>query len=104
MLSLVWSSKLKLILKHSLKQQCNESGKTINQSLVNICGCYVCYQARVRIQHPEVTISVIQELIRRDVLESALAGRTEKSLASILRFLLKYVELFLYNMFCQVFV
>jgi len=41
---------------------------------------------------PEVTISVIQELIRRQALKSALAGRDEKSVCTILKFFMKYVD------------
>ncbi|KAK2184547.1 hypothetical protein NP493_261g01017 [Ridgeia piscesae] len=44
---------------------------------------------RVRIHTPHVTVSVIVELIRRDGLRGALAGRDEKSLTSIIKFLQK---------------
>jgi len=50
-------------------------------------------QLKVRIKSPEVTISVIQELIRRQALKSSLAGRDEKSVCMILKFLMKYVQL-----------
>lgn len=43
----------------------------------------------VRTKSPEVTISVIQELIRRQALKSSLAGRDEKSVCTILKFLMK---------------
>ena len=38
---------------------------------------------------PEVTVSVIQELIKRDGIRGALAGRDEKALGIIIRFLQK---------------
>ena len=47
----------------------------------------------MRKKSPEVTISVIQELIRRQALKSSLAGRDEKSVCTILKFLMKYVQL-----------
>lgn len=40
---------------------------------------------------PHVTVALMQELIRRRGLERALAGRTHKSLASIIRFLMRYI-------------
>ena len=46
-------------------------------------------QMRVRTRTPEVVVSVIQELIRRGGLRAALAGRDEKSLSIILKFLQK---------------
>ncbi|KAK3098153.1 hypothetical protein FSP39_016684 [Pinctada imbricata] len=46
---------------------------------------------RVRSMHPEVTVSVIQELIKRDGIRSALAGRDEKSLTIIVRFIQKNI-------------
>lgn len=48
-------------------------------------------QLQVRTNTPEVTISVIQELIRRGALRSALAGRDESSARLILKFLQKFV-------------
>jgi len=50
------------------------------------------WQLNVRTKSPEVTISVIQELIRRQALKSSLAGRDEKSVCTILKFLMKYVQ------------
>jgi hypothetical protein len=47
------------------------------------------FQLRVRQTKPEVTVSVLQELIRRGGIHSALAGRDEKSLGIILKFLQK---------------
>ncbi|KAJ8304128.1 hypothetical protein KUTeg_017711 [Tegillarca granosa] len=41
---------------------------------------YVPHQIRVRRETPEVTVSVLQELIRRGGIRAALAGRDEKSL------------------------
>lgn len=43
----------------------------------------------IRTKSPEVTISVIQELIRRQALKSSLAGRDEKSVCTVLKFLMK---------------
>ncbi|XP_037930771.1 U3 small nucleolar RNA-associated protein 15 homolog [Teleopsis dalmanni] len=40
---------------------------------------------------PEVTVSIMQELIHRKGLERALAGRTHSSLYKILRFLCRYI-------------
>lgn len=40
---------------------------------------------------PHVTVSLMQELIRRKGLERALAGRTHKSLSSIIQFLIRYI-------------
>ena len=39
--------------------------------------------------HPDVTVSVLQELIRRGGIKAALAGRDEKSLSGVIRFLQK---------------
>ncbi|XP_074650332.1 U3 small nucleolar RNA-associated protein 15 homolog [Tubulanus polymorphus] len=46
----------------------------------------------VRRRYPEVTISVLQELIRRRGIKAALAGRDEKSLEPILRFAQKNIS------------
>lgn len=46
---------------------------------------------RVRRETPEVTVSVLQELIRRGGIRAALAGRDEKSLSFILKFLQKNI-------------
>lgn len=40
---------------------------------------------------PEVTVSVMQELIRRKGLHRALAGRTQASLAKVISFLMRYI-------------
>ncbi|PSN49805.1 U3 small nucleolar RNA-associated protein 15 [Blattella germanica] len=40
---------------------------------------------------PAVTVGLFQELLRRKGLKAALAGRESKSLAAILRFLIKYI-------------
>lgn len=45
----------------------------------------------MRHRHADITVSVIQELMRRDSLHAALAGRDEKSLEIIMRFIAKYV-------------
>ena len=47
------------------------------------------FQIRVRMKTPDITVSVLQELIRRGGIKAALAGRDEKSLAIILKFLQK---------------
>ncbi|CAH1797851.1 unnamed protein product [Owenia fusiformis] len=46
---------------------------------------------RVRSKTPEVTISVIQELIRRGGIKPALAGRDEKSICRIIKFIQKFI-------------
>ena len=46
-------------------------------------------QIRVRMRTPEVTVSVMLELIRRGGIRPALAGRDEKSLTAIIRFIQK---------------
>jgi len=43
--------------------------------------------AQSSLKHPEVTVSVMEELIRRDVIKPAVAGRDEKSIDTLLRFL-----------------
>lgn len=40
---------------------------------------------------PHVTVALVKELIRRKGLERALAGRTDKSLATIIRFMIRYI-------------
>ncbi|XP_013414421.1 U3 small nucleolar RNA-associated protein 15 homolog [Lingula anatina] len=47
---------------------------------------------RVRIKSPEVTIGVMQELIRRAGLKAALAGRDDKSLGVVLKFIQKNIS------------
>jgi U3 small nucleolar RNA-associated protein 15 len=47
---------------------------------------------RVRTKTPDVTMGVILELIRRSGLRSALAGRDDESVASILTFMLKNIS------------
>ncbi|XP_014781089.1 U3 small nucleolar RNA-associated protein 15 homolog [Octopus bimaculoides] len=42
---------------------------------------------RVRMKHPEITVSVMQELIRRNVIKSALLGRNERQLLVLLKFI-----------------
>ncbi|XP_033750229.1 U3 small nucleolar RNA-associated protein 15 homolog isoform X1 [Pecten maximus] len=46
----------------------------------------------VRHPNPDVTLSVLQELIRREGIRSALAGRDEKSLSHLLRFIEKNIH------------
>lgn len=43
-------------------------------------------------QHPAATVAVIQELIRRDGLKTALAGRQGKQLTRVIRFLVKHLR------------
>lgn len=45
----------------------------------------------VSMKTPEITVSLFQELIRRKVLHSALAGREERNLINILKFLIKNI-------------
>lgn len=40
---------------------------------------------------PHVTVALMQELIRRQGLQQALAGRNDKSLVAILKFLIKWI-------------
>ncbi|ELU13410.1 hypothetical protein CAPTEDRAFT_172738 [Capitella teleta] len=47
---------------------------------------------RISMQHPEVAISVINELIRREGLMISLAGREPKSVKGILRFIQKHIR------------
>lgn len=42
-------------------------------------------------KNPQTTVALMKELIRRKGLERALAGRTDKSLATIIRFLIRYI-------------
>lgn len=42
-------------------------------------------------KNPHVTVALIKELIRRKALERAFAGRTDKSLGSIIRFMIRYM-------------
>lgn len=42
-------------------------------------------------KNPHVTVALMKELIRRKGLERALIGRTDKSLAAIIRFLIRYM-------------
>ncbi|CAG2252147.1 UTP15 [Mytilus edulis] len=46
----------------------------------------------VRTKEPEVTVSVIQELIRREGLKPALAARDDKSLGFIIRFIQRNIS------------
>ncbi|ESN98914.1 hypothetical protein HELRODRAFT_107075 [Helobdella robusta] len=46
-------------------------------------------ETTLRTIHPEVTMTMLDELRRRQALNGALAGRTDKDLASLLTFLLK---------------
>ncbi|XP_033634778.1 U3 small nucleolar RNA-associated protein 15 homolog [Asterias rubens] len=48
-------------------------------------------KSNVRIKTPEVTVSVLQELVRRGVIKSALAGRDEKWLRNMIAFLKKHI-------------
>jgi len=43
-------------------------------------------------QHPAATVAVLQELIRRDGLKTALAGRQGRQLIRVLRFLVKHLR------------
>ncbi|XP_067928727.1 U3 small nucleolar RNA-associated protein 15 homolog [Watersipora subatra] len=49
-------------------------------------------ESKVRLVHPEVTVGIIEELIRRDTIKPAIAGRDEKSLETLLRFLAKHIS------------
>ena len=42
---------------------------------------------------PQITIGVMQELIRRDTIKAALAGRSEKSLAILIKFIQRYINI-----------
>lgn len=42
---------------------------------------------------PQITIGVMQELIRRDTIKAALAGRSEKSLAILIKFIQRYINM-----------
>ncbi|GAB1605171.1 U3 small nucleolar RNA-associated protein 15 homolog [Argonauta hians] len=42
---------------------------------------------RMRLMHPEVTVSVLQELIRRNVIRNTLMGRNERQLIVLLKFI-----------------
>ncbi len=48
-------------------------------------------KSNVRIKTPEVTVSILQELIRRGVIKNALAGRDEKWLRNMIAFLKKHI-------------
>ena len=56
-------------------------------------------QTAVRTKNPEITISVMQELIRRSAIRPALAARNDISLKTIIMFIKKYVlgQLFFYS-------
>lgn len=45
----------------------------------------------MRVKRPEVTVSIIEELIRRDGIKAAVAGRDEKNLDILVRFLARWV-------------
>lgn len=47
--------------------------------------------AALQARKPEVTVSVIQELIRRQGIKAAVAGRNEVSLGRLLKFLIRYI-------------
>lgn len=47
---------------------------------------------KVRSKNPEIVISVLQELIRRDVIKSALAGRDERQLQVLLKFIIVNID------------
>ena len=44
-------------------------------------------QPKVRMKQPEVVVGLMDELIRRDALAVAVAGRDETSLDTLIRFL-----------------
>ncbi|XP_059179356.1 U3 small nucleolar RNA-associated protein 15 homolog [Physella acuta] len=46
-------------------------------------------QVKIRVNNPEVTVSVMQELIRRGHIRAALSGRDDNSLLMVLRFIHK---------------
>ncbi|KAM4808905.1 U3 small nucleolar RNA-associated protein 15 homolog [Rhinophrynus dorsalis] len=48
-------------------------------------------ETQIRMQKPEVTVAVMNELKRRGTLKNALAGRDEKQLSTLLNFLLKHL-------------
>ena len=47
---------------------------------------------KIRIKTPQITINVMQELIRRDSIRVALAGKTEKSLGILIRFIQRNIS------------
>ncbi|KAM8961750.1 U3 small nucleolar RNA-associated protein 15 homolog [Pelodytes ibericus] len=49
----------------------------------------VVLESQIRVQKPEITVAVMNELKRRGTLKNALAGRDEKQLSLLLTFLLK---------------
>ena len=47
---------------------------------------------RIRIKTPQTTINVMQELIRRGSIRAALAGRTDKSLGFLIKFIQRNIS------------
>lgn len=45
---------------------------------------------KTRVHTPQVTIGVMQELIRRGTIKAALAGKSEKSLGILIKFIQRY--------------
>ena len=46
---------------------------------------------KTRVHSPQVTIGVMQELIRRGTIKAALAGKSEKSLGILIKFIQRYI-------------
>lgn len=76
-----------LIIKNAKKDLLSPWDKQLKQ--FNYSRAIDCaLDRKVRIQTPEIVISVMQELIRRDVIKSALAGRDEPKLQILLKFII----------------
>ncbi|KAK2152840.1 hypothetical protein LSH36_316g03038 [Paralvinella palmiformis] len=76
------------IVKHQHRQKLEKYDKYLKR-FEHSKALDAAMDIRVRTRTPEVTISVIQELIRRNRIKPALAGRDNKSLVAVLTFLQK---------------
>ncbi|KAJ8676815.1 hypothetical protein QAD02_012602 [Eretmocerus hayati] len=67
--------------KHDALLRKFEYSKALDQALMN----------QVVMKSPYITVAVFQELIRRNGLVQALAGRDRKSLGNVLKFIIRHV-------------
>jgi hypothetical protein len=56
-------------------------------------------QIKMRIKSPQTTVGVMQELIRRGNIQSALAGKDEKSLGNLIKFIQRYSYILKFSLY-----
>lgn len=79
------------IIQHTTKQHLEKFDKNLKKFNVTKALDSVL-ETHLRTKSPQITIGVMQELIRRGSIKAALSGRDEKSLSSIIKFIQRNIS------------